>query len=85
MVNNISPVDSSKSLLIKCADDVSLSVPVKDYSNDASALLVESVQQWSVENKMKLNLNSKKTLVMVGKGRTSKVSPKRISGIERKS
>ena len=51
MVNDIFPVDSSKSLLI-----------------NADALEVDSLQKWSVENEMKLDL--KKTWEMVVKGRT---------------
>ena len=75
-------MDSGKNLLIKYADDITLSVPVNANSNDPSALDVESLQKWPVENKMKLNL--KKTWEMVVKGRTSKVPPDPISGIERK-
>ena len=57
MINDISPVDSSISLLI-----------------NADALEVESLQKWSVENEMKLDL--KKTWEMVVKGRT--VPPEQI-------
>ena len=66
MVNDISPADSSKSLLTKYAD----------------SLEVESLQKWSVENEM--NLDLKKTWEMVVKGRTSKVPPEPISDIGRK-
>ena len=74
--------DSGKSLLIKYAVDITLSVPVNGNLNDPSALDVESLQKWSVENKMKLN--PKNTWEMVVKGRRSKVLPEPLSGLERK-
>ena len=67
MVNDISSVDSSKSVVIKYADDITLNVTVVN-NNDASILEVKNIQQWAKNNSMKLNL--KNTWEMVVKERT---------------
>ena len=84
MVNDIIAVNPSRNLLIKYADDITLSVPVKVNDSDFSAVVeVENIQRWATENKMKLNLS--KTWEMVAKGKTTKALPDSITSIERKS
>ena len=70
VVNDISSVDSSKSLVIKYADDITLNVPVVN-NNDASTLEVKNIQQWAKNNSMNFKLNLKNTWKMVVKGRTT--------------
>ena len=79
---NIRPVYPERNLLLKYADDLSLSVPVAA-RQDYSFIEVNSIQQWAVRNGMKLNLT--KTWEMVVHGRISKPLPPLVQGIERKS
>ena len=71
-----------KNLLLKYADDLTLSVPVSAHQ-DHSLIEVNSIQHWAVTNRMKLNLT--KTWEMVVHGRISKPLPPLVQGIERKS
>ena len=66
MVIDITSV-SPRNVLIKYADDISLSIIVKstDYSEDVLNLEVANIKHWAQENKMKLNFF--KTLEMVVK------------------
>ena len=56
MVNDITSV-SPTNVLIKYADNITLSIPVKstDYSEDLINLEVANIKHWAQENKMKLN------------------------------
>ena len=82
MVNDIRPVYPERNLLLKYADDLTLSVPVSAHQ-DHSLIEVNSIQHWAVRNRMKLNLT--KTWEMVVHGRISKPLPPMVQGIERKS
>ena len=82
MVNDIKPMDAQNNLLVKFADDITTSAPVKSRSDSAEAE-VESIQNWSEANQMTLNLS--KTWEMVVHGGSMKLLPARIVGIERKS
>ena len=82
MVNDIRPVYPERNLLLKYADDLTLSVPVSAHQ-DHSFIEVNSIQHWAVRNRMKLNLT--KTWEMVVHGRISKPLPPLVQGIERKS
>ena len=82
MVNDIRPVYPERNLLLKYADDLTLSVPVSAHQ-DHSFIEVNSVQHWAVRNRMKLNLT--KTWEMVVHGRISKPLTPLLQGIERKS
>ena len=66
-------------LLLKYADDLTLSVPVSAHQ-DHSFIEVNSIQHWAVRNRMKLNLT--KTWEMVVHGRISKPLPPLVQGIE---
>lgn len=82
MVNDINPVDKA-SLMIKYDDDITLSIAVKNNSQDPSETEVLNIQQWALENQMKLNM--KKTWEMIVKGKTSRPLPEQVHSIERKS
>ena len=82
MVNDIRPVYPERTLLLKYADDLTLSVPVSVHQ-DHSLIGVNSIQNWAARNRMKLNFT--KTWVMVVHGRISKPLPPLVQGIERKS
>ncbi len=82
MVNDIKPMDAQNNLLVKFADDITTSAPVKSGSDSAEAE-VESIQNWSEANQMTLNLS--KTWEMVVHGGSMKPLPAPIVGIERKS
>ena len=82
MVNDIRPVYPEHNLLLKYADDLTLSVPVSSHQ-DHSFIEVNSNQHWAIRNSMKLNLT--KTWEMVVNGRISKPLPPLVQGIERKS
>ena len=82
MVNDIKPVSSS-SLLIKQADDITVSVPIKSSRGqiDPSHQEVCSIKLWA---DYKMTLNFKKTFEMVVRGKTRKTPPGDIVGIVRK-
>ena len=68
MVNDIKPVSSS-SLLIKFADDITVSVPIRSSRGqiDPSHQEVCSIKLWADD---KMTLNFKKTFEMVVRGKT---------------
>ena len=55
MVNYIKPVYPERNLLLKYADDFTLSIPVFAHQ-DHSLIEVNSIQHWAARNRMKLNL-----------------------------
>ena len=55
MVNDIRPVYPEPNLLLKYADDLTLSVPVSAHQ-DHSLIEVNSIQHRAVRNRTKLNL-----------------------------
>ena len=66
MINDIKPVSPS-SLLVKFADDITVSIPVRAQSE------VSSIMEWAEKNQMTLNLN--KTWEMLLKSGSLKVPP----------
>ncbi|CAB4021796.1 Hypothetical predicted protein, partial [Paramuricea clavata] len=82
MVNDIKPMDAQNNLLVKFADDITTSAPVKSGWDSAEAE-VESIQNWSEATQITLNLS--KTWEMVVHGGSMKPLPAPIVGIERKS
>lgn len=83
MVNDIRAVNADRNLMIKFADDITLSVPVNVNDSDPSQTEVENIEEWSRDNRMTLNLS--KTWEMVVRGKTSKSLPDVITTIERKN
>ena len=80
MVNDICLVNSNN-LMVKYADDITVSSPVND-GNDDAHLEVESMRKWADSNRMTLNLS--KTWEMLVRGKTTKPLPPPPPGIERK-
>ena len=83
MVNDITAVYPDRNLLIKFADDIILSIPIQANSPDPAPEEVDNIKQWSIVNRMSLNLT--KTWETVMKGKTRKQIPEKIPEIERKS
>ncbi|XP_048586085.1 uncharacterized protein LOC125568270 [Nematostella vectensis] len=80
--NDIIPVNPSKILLVKYADDITLSISQRHNSADLSSVEVQNIKNWSKENRMTLNLS--KTWEMVVRGRTKKPIPEPEPDISRK-
>ena len=76
--------DNNKENLVKFADDLTLSIPVKlGTSNSNSATNgVQSIVEWTSINRMQLTF--KKTWEMLLKGRSTKALPVPLVSIERK-
>ena len=83
-INDIKAVNPSGNLLVKYADDISLSIPVGAKLNQAdSESEVKSIMEWAKNNRMSLNLG--KTWEMLMKGKTEKDEPDPLQYIKRKS
>ena len=80
MVNDIKLVDSNNGIL-KYADDITISVPVRKNSHTALAE-VKNFENWAANNRMSLNLS--KTWEMLLRSRTTQSAPPPVPGIERK-
>ena len=66
MVNDIGPT-SQNTLMTKCADDTTCSIPVGPDVNDRASEEVENIKAWAEGNLMKLNLSKTKELVIRGR------------------
>jgi len=81
MINDRKPVSSS-SLLVKYADDITISIAVrKEDSNIAEPELI-SIMKWAEKNQMTLNLS--KTWEMLVKSRSPKVPPAPLAIVDPK-
>ena len=83
MVNNIQLADPRRNLLVKFADEITISIPVSKDRTDATINEVNSIRDWAASNGMTLNLS--KTWEMLIHGKTTKPNPQPVSDIERKS
>ena len=84
MVNDINAVNPETNLLIKYADDITLSIPIgPNLPDDSSVSEIQNIELWSSMNRMKLNLT--KTWELVMRGKTQKTPPETVHMIERKS
>ena len=84
MINDIKAVNPSGNLLVKYADDISLSIPVGAKLSQAdSEIEVKSIMEWAKNNRISLNLG--KTWEMLMKGKTEKDQPDPLQYIKRKS
>ena len=81
MVDDIKPKQPETNVLVKFADDMTVSAPVKSNS-DSATMEVRNIENWARRNRMTLNLS--KTWEMLLSGGTSKPPPVPIEGIERK-
>ena len=71
-INDIKPVSPS-SLLVKFADDITVSNPVRAEDSNIAESEVSSIMEWAEKNQMTLNLN--KTWEMILKSGSLKVPP----------
>ena len=83
MVNDIQLADPRRNLMVKFADDITISIPVSKCSTDATINEVNSMKHWAASNRMTLNLS--KTWEVLIYGKTTKPNPQPVPGIERKS
>ena len=81
MVNDIKSVDGDNNLLVKFADDITVSAPVKN-GNDTALTEVTNIKDWANENRMIVNIS--KTWEMVLSKGVLKQLPPEIDGIKRK-
>ena len=56
MVNDIIIKDSYRNLLVKFADDITVSAPVK-LSSDSASMEVKNIENWAMDNRMSLNMS----------------------------
>ncbi|XP_068761121.1 uncharacterized protein [Montipora capricornis] len=82
MVNDIAAVSPMNNLLMEYADDITISVPVRQ-SPDTATAEVEYMKKWADINEMSLNIT--KTWEMCMHGKTTKLSPPELPGIKTKS
>ena len=84
MVNDIKVSAPNRNLLVKFADDLTLSIPVKSgvSNSNSAANEVQSIVEWTTVNRMQLNFN--KTWEVLLKGKSTKALPAPLAFIERK-
>ena len=83
IVNDIQLADPRRNLMVKFADDITISIPVSKDSTNATIDEVNSMKHCAARNRMTLNLS--KTWEMLIHGKTTKPNPQPVPGIERKS
>ena len=66
MLNDIQPIDVTRSTLVKFPDDLTLSIMVKG-KQDCAPQEVESILSWAEDNLMTINLTKTKEMVVRGK------------------
>ena len=80
MINDITAVHPGSNLLLKYADDLTFSVPVKSTVPNSLAMQeVGNIQQWACKSRMKLNLS--KTWEILLRGKTTKQVPDALPSI----
>jgi len=82
IVSDFMAVNRNRNLLVKYADDSTLSVPIRSNSPDLSLFEVQNIQRWSTENRRTLNFQ--KTWEMVLRQTTKKPFPEPMKDIKRK-
>ena len=83
MVNDLQLADPKRNLMVKFAEDITISIPVSKDSTDVTINEVNSMKHWAASNRMTLNLS--KTWEILIQGKTTKPNPQPVPGIERKS
>ena len=82
-INDIKAVNTDKNLLVKFADDITVSLPIEaNVGLDESETEVQSFIEWSVKNCMKVNLT--KTWELLLRGKTTRTPPEPLEIIGRK-
>jgi hypothetical protein len=86
MVNDVNLEDPGSNLLIKFADDLTVSAPVKTTGDSAASEERNiNIKGWASDNRMTLNMSKTCTWEMVVRSRTTKPLPLQLDGIERKN
>ena len=82
-INDIKAVNTNKNLLVKFADDITVSLPIEaNVGLDESETEVLSFVKWSENNCMKVNLT--KTWELLLRGKTTRTPPEPLEIIGRK-
>ena len=81
MVNDIKPKDPENNMLVKFADEMRVSAPVKT-TGDTAFNEVKNISDWANENRMILNF-SKTWEIVISKGSLKQLPPP-IDGIRQK-
>ena len=82
-INDIKAVNTNKNLLVKFADDITVSLPIEaNVGLDESETEVLSSIEWSENNCMKVNLT--KTWELLLRGKTTRTPPEPLEIIGRK-
>ncbi|CAB4029518.1 Hypothetical predicted protein, partial [Paramuricea clavata] len=82
MINDLTVKGPNNNILVKFADDMTVSAPVKN-NYDSALAEVDNIEKWTETNRMSLNLD--KTWEMVVSGKSTNPLPEPIPGIERKT
>ena len=80
MVNDIQLADPRRNLMVKFADDITISIPVSKGSTGATINEVNSMKHWAASNRMTLNIS--KTWEMLIYGKTTRPNPQPVPGIK---
>ena len=81
MINDVKVKDPDNNLLlVKFADDMTVSAPVKENYDSAQKKQVSNIEKWSEANRMSLNLI--KTWEMIASGKSANPPPEPILGIK---
>ena len=83
MVNNIQLADPRRNLMVKFAENITISIPVSKDSTDATINEVNSMKHWAASHGMTLNLSKMREMLIHGK--TTKPNPQPVPGIQCKS
>ena len=82
-INDIKAVNTDKNLLVKFADDITVSLPIEaSVGLDESETEVQSCIEWSEKNCMQVNLT--KTWELLLRGKTTRTPPEPLEIIGRK-
>ena len=82
-INGIKAVNTKKNLLVKFADDITVSLPIEANAGlDEPEMEVLSFIEWSENNCMKVNLT--KTWELLLRGKTTRTPPEPLEIIGRK-
>ena len=82
MINDIKPASPS-SLLVKSADDITVSIPVRAEDSIIAESEVSSIMEWTEKNQMTLDL--KKNMEMLLKNGSLKVPPAPLAIVKRRT
>jgi len=83
MVNYIQTVQQSDNLLVKYADDLTLSIPFREGHKDPTEIEVNNIIEWANKNRMDINLDKTWEMVLTGNS-IPKALPSVVNNINQK-